>query len=162
MIEKAKPPEWSPRVPRYKIRRLYQSDTQGIQDNDLADQVGFALLARCGEFPGSQPGCSGPGSLPGLQLFDPPWRPKRRTIDLRGLRMDPVMGGILQDNPGEAAVRRSTGHQAVQRLYPPFSCCAFIPGENAPDRPADPRLSLAPEIWSDPPCGHQPDRRALE
>jgi len=50
MIEKAKPPEWSPRVPRYKIRRLYQSDAQGIQDNDLADQVGFALLTRCESF----------------------------------------------------------------------------------------------------------------
>lgn len=49
-MEKARLPEWSPRIPRYKIRRLYQLDAQGIQDEELAGEVGFALLARCESF----------------------------------------------------------------------------------------------------------------
>jgi len=39
-------PRWAPRVPRYKIAQLYHSDARGIQDEDLVDEVGYALLAR--------------------------------------------------------------------------------------------------------------------
>jgi predicted RNA-binding Zn-ribbon protein involved in translation (DUF1610 family) len=33
-------------VPRFKIAQLYYSDARGLQDEDLADEVGFALLVR--------------------------------------------------------------------------------------------------------------------
>jgi hypothetical protein len=39
--------QWSPRVPKWKIRRLYELDAQGILDEELLDDVGFTLLLRC-------------------------------------------------------------------------------------------------------------------
>ena len=38
---------WAPRVPKWKIRRLYESDAKGILDEELLDDVGYALLDRC-------------------------------------------------------------------------------------------------------------------
>lgn len=43
-------PEWAPRVPKRKIRQLYETDAQGIYDLDLINEVGYALLARCESF----------------------------------------------------------------------------------------------------------------
>jgi hypothetical protein len=40
-------PVWSPRVRKSKIARLYTSLGQGIVDEELIDDVGFSLLARC-------------------------------------------------------------------------------------------------------------------
>lgn len=41
---------WAPRVSQQLIRRLYETDAQGIYDEDLIDEVGYALLARCESF----------------------------------------------------------------------------------------------------------------
>lgn len=41
---------WEPRVPKRKIRRLYETDASGIYDEELIDDVGFSLLARCESF----------------------------------------------------------------------------------------------------------------
>jgi len=38
---------WSPKVSRQKLLRLYKSDAKGLQDEDLVDDVGFTLYARC-------------------------------------------------------------------------------------------------------------------
>src|SRR5438874_8370391 len=38
---------WAPRVNPHKIRRLYETDARGIVDDELIDNVGFALYARC-------------------------------------------------------------------------------------------------------------------
>jgi hypothetical protein len=38
---------WGPRVPRHKIRRLYEAYVSGIEDEDLIDDVGITLLVRC-------------------------------------------------------------------------------------------------------------------
>jgi hypothetical protein len=38
---------WARRVPQDKIRRLYTLDAKGIQDIELANEVGYAMLARC-------------------------------------------------------------------------------------------------------------------
>jgi endogenous inhibitor of DNA gyrase (YacG/DUF329 family) len=38
---------WPPRVPKHKIRRLYESDAQGMLDQDLVNDVGISLLVRC-------------------------------------------------------------------------------------------------------------------
>ena len=40
-------PVWSPRVSKSKIARLYTSIGKGIVDEELIDEVGFSLLARC-------------------------------------------------------------------------------------------------------------------
>jgi len=38
---------WSPRISQGKIKRLYEADAKGICDDDLVDDVGFTLYARC-------------------------------------------------------------------------------------------------------------------
>ncbi len=38
---------WAPRVDPQSIRRLYKSDAKGLVDEDLINDVGFALYARC-------------------------------------------------------------------------------------------------------------------
>jgi len=39
--------EWSPRVSLAKIRALYVSEARGDCDDELIEEVGFGLLARC-------------------------------------------------------------------------------------------------------------------
>jgi hypothetical protein len=41
---------WAPRVTKQAIRRLYEKDAAGIRDEELIDEVGIALLARCQSF----------------------------------------------------------------------------------------------------------------
>lgn len=38
---------WAKKVPRELIRRLYESDAAAIPDEELADEVGWALYTRC-------------------------------------------------------------------------------------------------------------------
>jgi hypothetical protein len=38
---------WAPRVPKRKIRRLYEWESKGILDEELIEDVGFTLLLRC-------------------------------------------------------------------------------------------------------------------
>lgn len=39
--------EWSPRVSLAKIRALYENEARGTLDDELIEEVGFGLLARC-------------------------------------------------------------------------------------------------------------------
>lgn len=43
-------PVWAPRVKPYRIRRLYEMDALGACDEELLDQVGWGLFARCQSF----------------------------------------------------------------------------------------------------------------
>ena len=43
-------PQWAPRVKQRKIRQLYEHDANGIYDDELIDDVGYSLLARCESF----------------------------------------------------------------------------------------------------------------
>ena len=38
---------WARRVSKTSIRRLYESDAQGLLDEEMLDEVGMALYARC-------------------------------------------------------------------------------------------------------------------
>lgn len=40
-------PRWAPRVPQNKIRRLYESDAAGMLDEELLDDVAYAIWERC-------------------------------------------------------------------------------------------------------------------
>ena len=40
-------PYWAPRVRPQRIRRLYENDARGILDEELIDEVGYALYMRC-------------------------------------------------------------------------------------------------------------------
>jgi ribosomal protein L37AE/L43A len=43
-------PVWAPRIRQSLIRRLYETDALGIYDNELLDEAGWGLLARCESF----------------------------------------------------------------------------------------------------------------
>ncbi len=43
-------PQWAPRVRQDRIRRLYEQDARGIADEDLINNVGYALLSWCQSF----------------------------------------------------------------------------------------------------------------
>jgi hypothetical protein len=38
---------WAPRVPKRKIKRLYEWESKGVLDEELIEDVGFSLLLRC-------------------------------------------------------------------------------------------------------------------
>jgi len=40
-------PTWASRVTQREIRRLYETDARGIHDEELINEVGYGLLARC-------------------------------------------------------------------------------------------------------------------
>ncbi len=41
---------WAPRVRQRDVRRLYETDARGIYDEELIDEVGWALYMRCKSF----------------------------------------------------------------------------------------------------------------
>ena len=57
-------PVWAPRVPQWKIRRLYEDDARGIYDQELIDDVGYSLLARCQSFIVANEAVSGKARCP--------------------------------------------------------------------------------------------------
>jgi hypothetical protein len=38
---------WSPKISRQKLKTLYENDAKMLQDEELIDDIGFALYARC-------------------------------------------------------------------------------------------------------------------
>jgi predicted RNA-binding Zn-ribbon protein involved in translation (DUF1610 family) len=38
---------WEPRLPGHRIRRLYETDARGIRDEELLDDIAYALYSRC-------------------------------------------------------------------------------------------------------------------
>ncbi|NKB70475.1 MAG: hypothetical protein GKR89_25680 [Candidatus Latescibacteria bacterium] len=40
-------PDWAPRVAKRKIAELYLKDAKGLVDEELIDEVGYAILFRC-------------------------------------------------------------------------------------------------------------------
>ncbi len=40
-------PVWAPRLKKSKIEKLYNSSAKGFMDEELIDEVGFSLYARC-------------------------------------------------------------------------------------------------------------------
>ena len=61
---KGRKPTWSRRVPKHKIRRLYENDAKGLHDDDLVDEVGFGLLSRCKSFIEANRAVRGQASCP--------------------------------------------------------------------------------------------------
>ena len=47
MCSSSRLPRWAPRVPRYKILRLYENDALGLLDEELVDEVAYGFYARC-------------------------------------------------------------------------------------------------------------------
>jgi hypothetical protein len=43
----SRPVRWAPKLPVARIVRLYEADARGIRDDDLLDDVGWRLVARC-------------------------------------------------------------------------------------------------------------------
>ncbi len=47
MLDKDGKIKWSPRVPKWKLRRLYETEALGIYDREQIDDVGMTLYMRC-------------------------------------------------------------------------------------------------------------------
>ena len=64
-------PYWAPRVKQQLIWKLYETDAQGICDEELIDEVGYALLARCESFIAAVAAARGKVSCPscGATIF---------------------------------------------------------------------------------------------
>jgi hypothetical protein len=50
MRDKTILPKWGQRVRKFKIKQLYELDAKGIYDEELLNEVGYALYARCQSF----------------------------------------------------------------------------------------------------------------
>jgi len=72
-------PRWAGRVSRHKIALLYTRDAQGILDEELIDEVGYALLARCQSIMQAEDVRDGKGVCPkcGMEIFH---ATKRKTV----------------------------------------------------------------------------------
>jgi len=62
-------PTWAPRVSRKEIRRLYETDAKGIYDEDLINEVGYGLLARCQSFIDANEARAGKARCPNCYAF---------------------------------------------------------------------------------------------
>jgi hypothetical protein len=59
MTSRGSLPTWASRVTQKEIRRLYETDARGIYDEDLINEVGYGLLARCQSFIEANQACEG-------------------------------------------------------------------------------------------------------
>ena len=154
-------PEWAPRVRQSLIRRLYETDTLGIYDDELLDEVGWALLARCETF------------ITAVEAF-------------HGRAKCPACGQIVLHNSGKDEVlhcaacgwevawqvyfktfqhKQLSGAEPVLALFQEFlaqfPASAGIPRKDAADRPPDPRVPLLHAARPLPRRRGQPDRGEL-
>lgn len=47
MVDSNRKMQWAKKVSHVKIRKLYENDAKGIIDDELIDEVGYGLYARC-------------------------------------------------------------------------------------------------------------------
>jgi len=58
-------PVWAPRVKQHLVRRLYESDAQGMRDEELLGEVGWGLYSRCKSFIEANAAVNGRAACPG-------------------------------------------------------------------------------------------------
>jgi len=113
-------PSWSPRVRKAKIAQLYTASGRGIVDEELIDDVGFSLLARCQSVLAATEAGQGRAPCPScdsvvehvpwhdelLECRDCgwrcPWQVYKKTIKYKHLfagGMKPFLGEFVRDFP---------------------------------------------------------------
>ena len=108
-------PTSAPRVKPHLIRHLYESDAQGIEDEELLDDVGWRLFSRCQSFLQADQACKGRAPCPacgelvlhGLRKNDLlhcaacgwecPWGDYLKTIRNQQLNGGPEVVALFQD-----------------------------------------------------------------
>jgi hypothetical protein len=77
---------WARRVKPEKIRRLYALDAKGVVDEDLIDDVGYAMLARCESIRAATRAVFGKATCPRCKApvmrRDPDWNTWRKDEPL--------------------------------------------------------------------------------
>jgi hypothetical protein len=81
---------WSPRVPREKLRRLYESEARGIIDEELLEDVGLTLLLRCEDILAIEQAREGRVSCPRCRR-----RQSRVVIQRKAVSSDDPEGELL-------------------------------------------------------------------
>ncbi|MFA4985282.1 MAG: hypothetical protein WC712_01735 [Candidatus Brocadiia bacterium] len=69
MAESNDIPTWAPRLTQNEVRRLYGMDARGIYDEDLINDVGFGLMARCESFIAACEACAGRARCPSCRAI---------------------------------------------------------------------------------------------
>lgn len=62
-------PAWARRVKQRLIWRLYESDAQGLHDEELLDEVGWGLYSRCKSFIDANAAANGRAACPGCGMI---------------------------------------------------------------------------------------------
>jgi len=47
MVQDKREINWTPRVAKWKLRRLYETEAQGVYDDELINEIGTTLFGRC-------------------------------------------------------------------------------------------------------------------
>ena len=115
MMTETRLPTWAPRLKAYLIRRLYEKDAAGIQDDELLEQVGWALHARCQSFVWAMEATQGRAHCPACSQvvvhhlksqetlhcsgcgWECTWRDYWKTIRNQQLNGGPEVVAIFQD-----------------------------------------------------------------
>jgi hypothetical protein len=86
MPEDPTPIHWAPRVPKQKIRRLYESEARGLLDEALLDDVGLMLLLRCQSILQAEEARRGRVRCPGCEavIIRPDHRPEEELLHCGG------------------------------------------------------------------------------
>ena len=80
------PIHWAPRVPKQKLRRLYESEARGLLDQVLLDDVGLMLYLRCQSILQVEEACRGRVPCPQCEalVVRPDRRPEEEMLHCDG------------------------------------------------------------------------------
>ncbi len=106
-------PKWAPRVRKREIERMYLSSAKGMIDEDITDEVGYALYARCQSMlevteivRTSRPKCQECGTILPKRTWEPEeqldcpncdWRCPARAYNKTWARKNFSTGGLDKD-----------------------------------------------------------------
>jgi hypothetical protein len=123
-------PVWGYRLRKSLIERLYRSSARGLLDEELIDEVGFALLARCesmlqvGEAVRGRPPCPACGASAHLDKqpapfarcdecgWECPWPLYKKTFQRKNLNAG-GMASFVKEFVGKFSATRSHGEKLV-------------------------------------------------
>lgn len=142
-------PESSPRVPKEKLRKLYNNDAGGILDEELLDEVGITLYCRCESILTASDAAMGKVHCPSCgnlitrtQHQETSAHREARANRLSALRVEDRMDRLSEDLPAKKPV----GHRVRlrdPRIHGEMEGAAKRSRKDDAHRSADTRLALA-------------------
>ena len=95
-------PNWAPRVRPHTIRRLYENEARGILDEELVDEVGYALYMRCRSILRFTAACRGRVTCPGCErAVERRGRDRKEPLRCAGCGWETSWGAYLDTAKGK-------------------------------------------------------------